>query len=122
MHNPFVRPHTPWKWLLSSVCWVLACVSGWLPIAFLFSDGHLHSITADGITIGGFWLAHSVIWRRALRGWDPFLRLPQAQFSVLGVLGSTWIAFLILFQVATLLIGVAWTLLTILFFCHNCID
>ena len=122
MHNPFAKPLAPKYWLLSSACWTVSCVGSWWLIANLLSANYLHSTAADTALVSTFWLAHILIWRRALAGGDAFLRAPETQGWGLGTMGSIWVALLFVFQIITLFAGLAGTFLILLFSCPTCID
>jgi hypothetical protein len=112
MHNPFAKPHTLGQWLLGSVCWTLSCMGGWLLVLNVLAQQRSFALDMLGVSV--FWLAHAMIWWRALAGGIAFLRSPVTEVSVLELAGRTWRVLLYVFQIAALLLGAMGTLITLL--------
>ncbi|MBJ6111566.1 hypothetical protein JAO73_21270 [Hymenobacter sp. BT523] len=86
----------------------------WILITMLF-ERHLRSENADFFILSSFWLAHLIIWRRALAGGEEWLQSTIKVTSVSKVAGCIWYATLTVFQLAALLIGGVWTLVSLVF-------
>jgi len=106
MHNPVARPQTLPQWLLCSMCWTAGCYGIYWLVA-------RHYTLADGVEITAFWLAHILVWWRAVAGAEKFLRSPIARTTALEALGCLWYALLWVFQVIVLLMGAVTTLLVL---------
>jgi hypothetical protein len=114
MHNPFTQPHTLRQWLLGSLCWTLSCVGGWILLLNVLVLQQ-HSLAINMLGVSTFWLAHGLIWWRALAGGKAFLCSPAIEVSGLELAGRTWRVVLYVFQVVALLLGAIGTHLTLLF-------
>ncbi|MBF9142021.1 hypothetical protein [Hymenobacter properus] len=119
MRNPFAKPLTLGQWLLGSVCWTVACMGGWWGLTSVSFGWGLRSLGADLFVVSTFWLAHILVWRRAVSGEATFLRSPIRQTSALEALGCLWYVVLLLFQIAMALSGAIGTLLTLLISGHE---
>jgi hypothetical protein len=105
MHNPFANPYTPGQWLLSSVCWTVVCVGGWL--AFNYTQGFL--LQELGVPTGldfvlafvSFFLAQVMLWRHAVRGFKPEAHTPLK----LKVFALLWRVGVFVFQLLWLGVG-----------------
>jgi len=114
MLYPFAKPFTLGHWLLSSVCWTVACMGGWWGLTTVLFGWGLRGLGADLSVIITFWLAHILVWRYAVSGEAKFLCSPIRQTSALEALCCLWYAVLLIFQVAMSLLGAVGTLLTFL--------
>jgi hypothetical protein len=113
MHNPFAKPHTLGQWLLGSVCWTVSCVGGWILLLNILVL-QPRSFAIDMVGVSAFWLAHALIWWRAIAGGIAFLRSPVTEVSGLELAGRTWRVLLYMFQIAGLLLGAIGTHVTLL--------
>ena len=113
--NPPVAPaRTPARWLAGSLAWTAACVGSWLVLYHALPPLWQSRTGPDEwLCLGSFWLAHGLIWRKAVAGGSFLLWTPAATASTLDAVGSTWLACLFVFQLLAFVLGVAVTGLTL---------
>ena len=120
MNSPSVKPTTRARWLASSVCWTLSCAAGWWLLTKAVPHWQLRDSTANMVSVGGFWVAHVLIWRRAVAGSTTYLYSLATQAAAVSAVGSVWIMLLLALQVLSLLVGVVVSALALGIFLSDC--
>ena len=105
MRNAFSNLYTPGQWLLSSVCWTLGIIGGWLLVIYvLFAN--LPASADEPIEFFLFGSAaamHLLLWRKAVAGGREVIGRQQKTL-ISRIILTTWMTVLIAFQVLCILL------------------
>jgi hypothetical protein len=100
MHNPFAKPHTPGQWLLSSVCWTLSCVGGWMAISNMVLEAPYNQKTPSGpLFFISFAIVYATMWWKAVLG----LKAVTKGASLFEMFAFVWQMVLCAFQIIWLI-------------------
>ncbi|MGI4872748.1 MAG: hypothetical protein ACRYFX_16430 [Janthinobacterium lividum] len=112
MQSPPTPP--PAQWLASSIAWTAGCLGSWLLLYYALPPlWQSRTGPAEWLCLGGFWLAHFLIWRKAVAGGSFLLWTPAATATALDAVSSTWLACLFVFQLLAFVLGIAVSGLTL---------
>jgi hypothetical protein len=114
MNNPFEKPLTLNQWLVSSGCWLISCVSGWLCLLY----GLFYQLAAaassnafkQAVFFSGSLLIHGLIWKHVV---DKGMSLLYAKLTLslgFGLVALLWWIVLFFFQALCSVLLVLWLL------------
>jgi hypothetical protein len=97
MRNPFLEPHTPEQWLLSSVCLATICLLSWASVVYCSEAlPYGYRSLQPLVLLVGFAPTYFLAWKKAVL--SPVLAI--ARFSAINCAAIMWLIVAIAMQIA----------------------